>query len=136
MTAAHIMSITAKRLKPDDTLLDALAAIAGDLGPELPVVDGDGMVLGILEADALMKAIQSDEGHDMGSLLSMKVSGFLTKECLTIGPEASFSEAAACFTKSAPRSRTILVVDNEKRLLGVISEKDFFKGVYEYAGKT
>lgn len=136
MTAAHIMSIPAKRLKPNDTLLDALGAIAGDFAPELPVVDSDGRVLGALGADALMKAIQTDKekGHDTVLLLSVKVGGVLRQECLTIGPEASFSEVADCLMMAWPQSRTIMVVDNEKRLLGVISEKDFLRGVYKYAG--
>ncbi|MEK6531179.1 MAG: CBS domain-containing protein [Deltaproteobacteria bacterium] len=130
------MSITAKRLKPNDTLLDALGAFAVDFASELPVVDSDGRVLGGLGADALMRAIQSDEGkeHDADWLLSVKVGGVLRQECLTIGPEASFSEAAKCLMSAWPQSRTVMVVDNEKRLLGVISEKDFLRGFYKYAG--
>lgn len=67
----------------------------------------------------------------MDSLSRASVSPALERDFASVRPEASLFEVAEIFHKNASIGG-ILVVDNEKRLLGVISHRDVFRRLCEY----
>ena len=68
-------------------------------------------------------------------LAGKDVCDVMDKEFAKIGPDVSVMEIATIFVSSERPIECILVVDNEDRLLGIISPWDIFKRLCEYAEK-
>jgi len=54
---------------------------------------------------------------------------------VTVKPETSTMEVATIYITSKEPVESILVVDDQKRILGVISRWDIFKRLCEYSEK-
>lgn len=121
---------------------------------QLPVVDNNNKVLGILTskkllyltlpryiAEGLLKDVKFapdlPQFHQRCAELAHKdVCEVMDKEFKKIGPEVSVMEVATMFVSSEKPLECILVVDNQTRLLGIISPWDIFKKLCEYTEKT
>lgn len=121
---------------PPDIMLDQAASILAASGYKaLPVVDGDGRVLGMLtETDYLRRL-------DAGSFLELflrliddsceithrchetPVSAAMTAPAITVNEDAGFAEIMAAFSRHPGRS--VPVIDDQGLLAGLLLRKDF-----------
>ncbi len=154
MIAASIMTKEVKTLQPSNTLLEVLEILRDLRIRQLPIVDGDNKVLGIITSKGVMKSllpgyISSGDLKDVkfapeleqfvdkiDEIKSTPVTDILEKEYIKVTPETSTMEIAAVFVNTETHLESILVVDDEERLLGVISPIDIYRRLWEYANET
>ncbi|MBI1912152.1 MAG: CBS domain-containing protein [Deltaproteobacteria bacterium] len=153
MIAANIMTKSVLALSPDKTVIDAMKLISQQKIRQIPVVDSDNRVLGVITPRKLMKAILPKyiaEGmvedvrfapelpefsQNIDSLAFKKIDELLDRDFVSITPGTSTMEIAALFVNSKKPIESILVLDDKKRLLGIISPWDIFKKLWDYADK-
>jgi acetoin utilization protein AcuB len=153
MIASTIMTSGVVTLGHKDTMLSAIKLISEKKLRQIPVIDGSNRVVGVVTPRKLMKAILppyvadgtiKDVGfapelpefvENIDSLASKSVDDILDTEFVSVGPETHSMEIAALFVNSKKPVESILVVDDGKRLLGIISPWDVFKRLWEYSGK-
>lgn len=136
--AANIMA-ESPVLKPEESLFDAVRA-AGSAGAAgaMPVVDDDKRVVGVVNAARLVKLLFDNgkarvSGIPGSTVLQTSVKDFMEKEFAAAMPDAPAFELAA--TLSAPDIESIMVVDNNFRLLGVVTRAGLLKRLWEYTEK-
>jgi len=130
------------------TMRDALGIVHGQGVRQLPVVDDKRRVVGVITPRSLMKAVLPDSVTQggaaelpelvkhIGGLASKKVSDHIEKEFASVFPEASLMEVAALMTGANRHAESVLVVDDTKVLLGIISPWDVFKRLWDYSEKN
>ena len=104
----------------------------------MPVVDDDGLVLGVVsEADLLLKEAHPDPDADVPLIWTRRrraehdkaaaaaARDLMTVAVVSIPPEATVAEAAR--RMHAARVKRLPVVDQRGRLLGIISRADLLK---------
>ncbi len=101
----------------------------------VPVVDGE-KVVGVLTHSDLQKVSPTKATtlsiYELNYLLSKtKVSDAMTKNAITISPDALLEEAALIMREN--RIGTLPVVDNDK-IVGIITESDIFDAFIELLG--
>lgn len=93
----------------------------------LPVVDGDGRLLGIVsEADLLRDAVREDDRtrmipHEHGRPEPRTVEDVMTTLSLTVAPDSDLSDAVEVMTTTAVK---MLPVVDRDRVVGVVSRSD------------
>lgn len=153
MNAATIMTINVATTKCGITVADAMKILTDSRVRQLPVVDENNKVLGLLTsrkllyltlpryiADGLLKDVKFapdlPQFHQKCAELAHKdVCEVMDREFTMIGPEISVVEVATMFVSSQKPLECMLVVDNQGRLLGIISPWDIFKRLCEYTEK-
>ena len=106
-------------ITPDATVADVDKLCATFRVSGLPVVEGDGLLVGII-TNRDMRFIPSDKAH------TTLVSDVMTKGELITGPEGiSREDALAIFAKR--KIEKLPLVDAKGRLKGLITVKDFDK---------
>ncbi len=151
MNAAMIMTTEVATTKCGITAAQAMKLLKDSRVRQLPVVDNDNKVLGLLTSrkllyltlpryisEGLLKDVKFapdlPQFHQKSAELAGKdVCEVMDKEFIKIGPEVSVIEVATIFVSAEKPIECILVVDNEDRLLGIISPWDIFKRLCEYA---
>lgn len=107
----------------------------------LPVVDGEGGVVGVItEADVLSMAGMNREHsfrdilrHILGEPLpsrnrgSRKIKDLMNSPAITTGPESDIREVARIM--DGKRIKRVPVVDEQGRLIGVISRADIVRAI-------
>ncbi len=140
-----VMSKDVVAVSPADTLHEALELIVENRVSALPVVDGRDRCVGMLSTSDLIDLTHEldDETHNLGrsdesgrpwlferlteAFGSERVSGQMTENVATIGPEIPLSEAAAMMLRN--RVHRLPVVDDNQRLLGILSTTDIVAAV-------
>lgn len=153
MNASNIMTTGVVTLRRTNTMLDAIKLISVKQIRQIPVVDENNKVVGVVTPRQLMKAILPPYIADgtiadvrfapelpefverIDSLASKGIDDILDREFVSVGPETHSMEVAALFVNYKKPIESILVVDDGKRLLGIISPWDVFKRLWEYSGK-
>ncbi len=154
MIAANVMITDVITLKSNDTMVDAIKIVRDRKIRQIPVVDNEKRVIGIITPRALMRAILPkyiDEGlledvkfapelpqfiQSIDDLAHKKVSEFMDTDFPKVTPDVTTMEVAAMFIVSKKIVESIVVVDDDNRLLGIISPWDIFKRVCEYSEKN
>lgn len=154
MNAAMIMTTEVATTKCGTTTAHAMKLLKDSRVRQLPVVDKDNKVLGLLTSrkllhltlpryisEGLLKDVKFapdlPQFHQKSAELAGKdVCEVMDKEFVKIGPEVSVIEVATIFVSSEKPIECILVVDNANRLLGIISPWDIFKRLCEYTEKN
>ncbi len=151
MVAANIMTTDVVRLTRAHTVLDALRAFCVEEGPRhIPVVDEGDKFQGFITPQKLLTAILPGNssaapditgGRDLPALIrnidamaKTGLRGLVEEGFVSVPPEASIMEVAAHFVESRGCS-CIPVLDNSKRLLGVITPGAVFRRLCEYQEK-
>ena len=150
MIAANIMRKEVITLGMDGKALDALKLIRDERIGLIPVVDRERKVLGVITPRGLMNAILPGHGTDglledvrsapdlpkfienMEALAAKGIGEVLDKDYASVSPETSSMEVATLFVKAKRPPDSILVLDPQKRLLGIISTGDLFRMVLEF----
>lgn len=143
MKVADVMQKEVVTVSPEVTLRSACHIIfSGQIGG-LPVVNKRGRLVGIVvERDILalffpsLKEYTEDFVHvrdfelmedHISETLNLPVKNFMSKNPLTIGPQAPILRAASLMITK--RVRKLPVIDNKKRLIGIISQGDIFRTI-------
>ena len=136
VTAARLMRSAIEPLWPE-MKMDKAARILADSGYKgLPVVDANGCVIGMLTETDFLKRLKA--GSFLELLLRMledsfefthrchetTVSAAMTQPAVTVNRDAGFVEILEAFYRHGGRSMP--VVGDDGRLLGLLLKKDFF----------
>ncbi len=153
MIAANIMTTEVYTLTCKDTMKDAIKLVNEKKIRQVPVVDDDGRVIGVITPNTLIKAILPkyiSEGlignvrfapelpefvKNIDALADKSVCDYMDERFVTVKPETSTMEVATIYITSKEPVESILVVDDDNRILGVISRWDIFKRLCEYSEK-
>jgi len=99
---------------PNDTLLTAFKRMSGADVSQVPVVDGSGRAVGILDESDLLVKVHSEPAHFNDSVQSA-----MTDKLETLSPSAKIQDLIAVFD----RGRVAIVMEGEK-FLGLITRTD------------
>ncbi|OGP11254.1 MAG: hypothetical protein A2X87_02985 [Deltaproteobacteria bacterium GWC2_42_51] len=153
MNAATIMTTNVATTKCGITVAEAVKTLKDSRVRQLPVVEDNNKVIGLLTSrkllyltlpryisEGLLKDVKFapdlPQFHQKTAELAGKdVCEVMDREFVKLGPEVSVMEVATVFVSSEKPIECILVVDNEDRLLGIISPWDIFKRLCEYTEK-
>lgn len=106
----------------------------------MPVVDRDNKVVGVISLTDIVRkeaSAMNNMGYytssliypllenDFGDLLYQRVSDIMTKDVYAISPHASLM--TACEAMVQKKIQRLIVVDENERLLGIISASDLLK---------
>ena len=120
-TIKDVMTRGVEALEPNATLKQAAEKMRQlNVGP-MPVCIGDKLVGMVTDRDIVVRGIAM--GHDPNT---SKVSAVMTEDVEVIHPDASLKEAAALMSVS--QIRRLPVVDDDQKLIGIVSLGDLAKG--------
>ncbi|HBG47709.1 MAG TPA: hypothetical protein DDW94_12095 [Deltaproteobacteria bacterium] len=154
MIAATIMTKEVLTIPVAATMLDAFKLVRDSRVRQIPVVGGEGKVVGVITPRTLLKSILPryvSEGliadvrfapelpefvHNIDALSQKKVADLLDRDFIAVSPETSSMEVAALLVNAKKHAESVLVVDDRGTLLGIISPWDIFKRLWDYAEKT
>ncbi len=117
--------VRAARPISKDEALETAARTVTDAGTHvLPVVDGEGRLVGLLTDHALLRALisQRPAAPSAREAPSLSVDDVMTAEPISVPPDASLGEAAGTMLEAGVRH--LPVVDSDRRVIGMLSERD------------
>ncbi len=138
MNVEDVMTTEVLTVRPEAMLKEAAGLLAARRISGLPVVDGDGRVLGVLsEGDILFKESGSQEQSRLERWLTgmpasadLKLTARTAGEAmsapaLTIGPRRPLAEAANRMIDGGVKR--LPVIDDDGRLIGIVSRADLVR---------
>ncbi|MDH4226354.1 MAG: CBS domain-containing protein [Deltaproteobacteria bacterium] len=152
MKASELMTTTVVTVTADNTVGDAVHLLAEHRVRQIPIVDAEKKVFGLITSRILMRAIlpryitkgylkdvmfapeleQFTDG--LNAIKDKKISDFIKEDpklvktgYACVGPDTTAMEIAALFVNSDIPVDRIMVVDEGKKLLGLISPVDLFR---------
>ena len=135
MTVSKNMTINPVTTTPDMGVFEAFELMKSEGVQRLPVLDGDGNLVGIISEKNITSAAADREVSivEFALLLSkIKVGDVMTKEVITVSVDDPVEMAAR---KMSDNDISILpVVDNNGKLVGVVSRSDLFRLLLELFG--
>ena len=135
MTVSKNMTINPVTTTPDMGVFEAFELMKNEGVQRLPVLDNDGNLVGIISEKNITSAVADREVSivEFALLLSkIKVGDVMTKEVITVSVDDPVELAAR---KMSDNDISILpVVDNDGKLVGVVSRSDLFRLLLELFG--
>ena len=135
MTVSKNMTINPVTTTPDEGVFEAFELMKNEGVQRLPVLDNDGNLVGIISEKNITSAAADREVSivEFALLLSkIKVGDVMTKEVITVSIDDPVELAAR---KMSDNDISILpVVDNNGKLVGVVSRSDLFRLLLELFG--
>ena len=135
MTVSKNMTINPVTTTPDMGVFEAFELMKNEGVQRLPVLDNDGNLVGIISEKNITSAAADREVSivEFALLLSkIKVGDVMTKEVITVSVDDPVEMAAR---KMSDNDISILpVVDNNGKLVGVVSRSDLFRLLLELFG--
>jgi CBS domain-containing protein len=122
LTAQEVMKRNVVSVSCDATVEETIRLLRRLDISGAPVVDGDGMLVGIISDFALLGIVYEP------SLRTAKVAELMTRDVLTVDEQTPLSAIADLFIRH--RIRRVPVV-RDGRLVGVVSRPDLLKHVLE-----
>lgn len=124
---------------PDTSMMKASKLMREHKISRLPVVDDSGRLLGIVSDRDLKEASPSKatslDMHELYYLLSeIKVKDIMTKSPLAVKPTETVEKAAVLMMNNDFGGMP--VVDNDLKVVGIITDSDIFKVLVEITGVT
>ena len=123
---------------PQTTLLEARALLKSHHIRHLPVLGGDGRLVGIITdrdiRSALPAAFYQDDGEtpNEADFRHLTVEDFMTRDPMAISPEDTIQDALLQIQKM--RVGAFPVVDHDGRLQGIISVRDLLRAFINVLG--
>ena len=116
--------------KAEDTLQDAEQTLAKHQIRHLPIVDADNRVVGLLsQKEFLTEAFRITDkfgAHNLRNYLDKTpISQCMKTDIETVSPDMPLIEAGNALRSK--RHGCLLVTDNDKKLLGIVSSQDFVR---------
>jgi CBS domain-containing protein len=116
LTVAEVMTANPRTCSAFSSVLEASALFNDVKCGAVPVVDA-GRPIGILTDRDVALAVANNP--DLGNL---PVADFMSKDILSVGPDASLEEAGAAFGRHSVHR--LLVVDATGQLVGIVALSD------------
>ncbi len=148
MKVSEIMNRDVLSVKPDDNAKDALALLSKMQISGLPVIDERDKLLGMFtEKEVLAMILPSyvervgrfvyEENpksikKKFGGLANLPVSQLMRKDIITVNEDASLCEVARLMLTQ--KIRRIPVLDNQKRVVGIVAREDIIRAYVKEAG--
>ena len=128
------MSSPALTISPETSFQDALKLMHERKIRRLPVVDEAGVLVGIVSERDLLHAAPSPATSlsiwELNYLLwRLQVKDLMSQHVLTVTPDTPLQNAATLMIEK--RIGGMPVVDDARRVIGVITETDIFKALVE-----
>ncbi len=117
-----LMSSPVERISENESLTAVAQAMRRAHIHSLPVVDEAGLLVGIVSEDDLLAALAGQRVSAPRTLQELPVDALMTHEPLALGPEVTLDEAAWALIDAGVRH--LPVVDDDNRLVGILSERD------------
>lgn len=123
------MSTSVATVGPDESMMKASKLMKDKAIRRLPVVDDKGKLIGIVSDRDIKEASPSKattlDVHELYYLLSeIKVKDIMTKNPVRLKPDDSVEKAAVLL--SDRKLGGLPIVDDDDKVLGIITEKDLF----------
>ncbi len=118
MRVRELATMPAVCIGPDTLFRDALSLMKGRGCRRLPVVEGEQLVGIVTERDLHRAVVRYVDAP-------VEVSELMTVDVVTTGVDASLREAAR--TMMERRIGSLPVVDDEGRVVGIVTETDIFR---------
>ena len=135
MTVSKNMTINPVTTTPDEGVFEAFELMKNEGVQRLPVLDNDGNLVGIISEKNITSAAADRKVSivEFALLLSkIKVGDVMTKEVITVSIDDPVELAAR---KMSDNDISILpVVDNNGKLVGIVSRSDLFRLLLELFG--
>ena len=123
--ARDIMERSIISVTPATRILDVHQLFVQEEIHGAPVVGEDGIVHGVISTLDLLRIVRDDEWSEIpDDLQGLTAADAMTRELVTIGPDAPVAEVAQMMLKH--HIHRVLVVD-DNTLLGVISSYDLMR---------
>lgn len=133
---------------PQDALNEALALMVENRVSALPVVDARDRCVGVVSATDLL-GLARDLGEELSGIgqlegmarelfveklgetdvMNGRVQEQMTPDVVSVGPDATVAEAAGTLVRN--RVHRLMVVDKQRRLLGIVSTMDIMRLIAE-----
>ncbi len=138
MLVKEWMSTPLITARPETTLLEAVRLMRRHRIRRLPVVDGEGCLVGIISDRDLKEASPSKattlDVHEHHYLFAeLTVGDYMTRQVITVSPQDSVERAAAVMVR---HKVTGLPVVEGGRAVGMISQEDVSRVLTEATGVT
>jgi len=148
MKVKEIMSKDVSRVQPEDNAKDALAVLFKMQISGLPVIDKEEKLVGMFTEKEVLKQIlpsyldkvgrfvyeenPKSIGKKFQDLINMSVSQIMRREVISIDAEATLCEVARIMLTQ--KIRRIPVLDQEKKVMGIVSREDVIRAYAREAG--
>lgn len=150
MKSKDIMTREVVTIKEDDTV-EVAARLINEKGISgLPVVDDNNKLLGIITEGDLIRRVSKISGPSsieiLGGIFPLErkkdyidkinrymghlVKDMMTKDVITISEDVEIEDIATLMVRE--KIKRIPVVDDEKRLIGIISRRDIMKNIFDF----
>jgi CBS domain-containing protein len=115
-----------------DDLVSAVSRMSAGGFRHLPVVDGDGRLVGMLSDRDVRTAVGSpavalDFANARARVRSLRVGDVMARDVVTVGSDASFAEIARSLADH--RIGAVPVTDDDGRVVGIVSYVDVLRAV-------
>jgi CBS domain-containing protein len=140
VTAGEIMTRKVSSVRPDTPLVEVAETMGRRGVSGVPVVDGDGRVVGVISEKDFLAHLGVKEPQNFMTLVAgcletrgcvalpikkQNAADIMSSPAITLSPETPLKEIAALFT--ARKINRAPVTDREGRLLGIVSRGDIVK---------
>jgi CBS-domain-containing membrane protein len=127
----EIMTAPAEGIAPEATLEEAITRLARARVSALPVVDPDHLVVGIIsEGDVLRQRLPADPRAHLRPVQPTRAVAQEVHEVMTAEPHCATARqdsAEVALTLAERGWKSMPVIDEEGRLLGMVSRSDFLR---------
>lgn len=137
MLVANWMTKEVATLTPDRSMMKASKMMKDKAISCLPIVDEEGRIVGIVSdrdiKDASPSKATTLDMHELYYLLSeIKIQDIMTKKVVTIRSDETVEKAAVLMLEG--HFGSLPVVDEENKVVGIITDTDVFKVLVEISG--
>jgi CBS domain-containing protein len=132
LTARDLMATNLLTFRPDQTILDAISLLLRRGVSGGPVVDEQGMLVGMLSQLDCLRVLASDDFYRTPEEESARVADYMSPWERTIPPDLGIYAMAHYFLTTPVRR---LPVALGGRLIGLVSRRDVLRGMEEMSRK-
>lgn len=136
MKVRDLMTSEVVSIGPDEAIKEAARLMVESGVSGVPVVDDDGRLLGIITEADFVAGEAGRRAQERAGLLrfllnrqeigdeEMSVADVMTRDVITVGPEADHTEAARLMDREAVKR---LIVTEDERVVGIVSRADIMR---------
>ena len=129
----EFMSRSFVTVSPDDDIYHAISILLKNKISGAMVVDKYNKLVGIVsEKDCL--SLAAHHTYDQNTLPGGKVSNFMTRQVVSLTPDAGMNEVANLFINNP--FKKLPVLDSNGHLIGVVRRHDILKVIQDYYMKS
>lgn len=123
---SDVMTARPRAVSPDTPLSQVAELMESEDIGAIPILDGDKLAGMITDRDIVIRAVA--KGKDPRGMPAREIS---SRDVVTVRPDSNLSEALELM--AGHQVRRLPVVDEDNRLLGVVSQADIALGAREKA---